>query len=192
MDVYKNFPVFESENFFIREVRISDADDLLKVYSDEKALPFFNGDNCHGDDFHYTTKERMSEAIKFWQFSYDNGYFVRWSIVDKRLDAAVGTIELFHRDDTSPVYDNCGLLRLDLLSDYEKESIIKEILSVIMPAVYELFGDKVVTKVKSFATERLAAVKALGFVLPKEGFKLQNEEECRDYYVAKLTETYKI
>ena len=68
------------------------------------------------------------------------------------------------------------------------ESIIKEILSVIMPAVYELFGDKVVTKVKFFATERLAAVKALGFVLPKEGFKLQNEEECRDYYVAKLTE----
>lgn len=63
---------------------------------------------------------------------------------------------------------------------------------MIMPAVYELFGDKVVTKVKSFATERLAAVKALGFVLPKEGFKLQNEEECRDYYVAKLTETYKI
>lgn len=189
MDVYKNSPVLESENFIIREVRISDTYDLLQVYSDEKAVPFFNGDNCHGDDFHYTTKERMSEAIKFWQFSYDNGYFVRWSIVDKRLDAAVGTIELFHRDDTSPIYDNCGLLRLDLRSDYEKESIIKEILSVIMPAVYELFGDKVVTKVKFFATERLAAVKALGFVLPKEGFKLQNEEECRDYYVAKLTET---
>ena len=168
MDVYKNFPVLESENFIIREVRISDAYDLLQVYSDEKAVPFFNGDNCHGDDFHYTTKERMSEAIKFWQFSYDNGYFVRWSIVDKRIDAAVGTIELFQRDDTSPIYDNCGLL--------------------IMPAVYELFGDKVVTKVKFFATERLAAVKALGFVLPKEGFKLQNEEECRDYYVAKLTE----
>ena len=185
MDVYKNFPVLESENFIIREVRISDAYDLLQVYSDEKAVPFFNGDNCHGDDFHYTTKERMSEAIKFWQFSYDNGYFVRWSIVDKRIDAAVGTIELFHRDDTSPIYDNCGLLRLDLRSDYEKESIIKEILSVIMPAVYELFGDKVVTKVKSFATERLAAVKALGFSLPSEGLKGNSGEIFNDYYIKK-------
>ena len=45
MDVYKNFPVLESENFIIREVRISDAYDLLQVYSDEKAVPFFNGDN---------------------------------------------------------------------------------------------------------------------------------------------------
>lgn len=186
MDVYKNFPVLESENFIIREVRISDAYDLLQIYSDEKAVPFFNGDNCRGDNFHYTTKERMLEAIKFWQFSYDNGYFVRWSIVDKRIDAAVGTIELFHRDDTSPIYDNCGLLRLDLRSDYEKESVIKELLTLLIKPVYDLFGDKIVTKVKSFATERLNAVKNLGFILPEQALKGQNGEEFNDYFVLKI------
>ena len=54
-----------------------------------------------------------------------------------------------------------------------------------MPAVYELFGDKVVTKVKSFATERLAAVKALGFSLPSEGLKGNSGEIFNDYYIKK-------
>lgn len=158
----------------------------------KKAVPYFNGDNCHGDDFHYTSLKRMQEAISFWLWSYENGYFVRWSIIDKDADEVVGTIELFRHEDKVAVYDNCGLLRLDLRSDYEKRDVIAEILSLIIAPSYDMFGDKTITKVKYFAFERLAAVKALGFVLPKEGFKLQNEEECRDYYVAKLTETYKI
>lgn len=51
MNVYEKCPVLESENFLLRKVCLEDSDDLLKVYSDEKAVPFFNGDNCHGDDF---------------------------------------------------------------------------------------------------------------------------------------------
>ena len=73
MNVYEKCPVLESENFLLRKVCLEDSDDLLKVYSDEKAVPFFNGDNCHGDDFYYTTIERMQEAVKFWLWSYDNG-----------------------------------------------------------------------------------------------------------------------
>ena len=77
MDVFKALPVFDGARFALRGVQKSDAADLLKVYSDERAVPFFNGDNCHGDDFHYTTIERMNEAVAFWLFSYENGYFVR-------------------------------------------------------------------------------------------------------------------
>lgn len=183
MNVYENCPEFEGENFKLRKVLVEDAGDLLKVYSDEKAVPFFNGDNCHGDNFNYTTVERMQEAIKFWLWSYDSGYFVRWTIIDKKNNIAVGTIELFHHDDEIKEYDNSGLLRLDLRSDYEKEDTIKEILLLIIQPVFDLFGDKIVTKVKSFATERLAAVKSLGFSLPKQALKGQNEEEFRDYFV---------
>ena len=52
---YMTCPAFESENYLLRLVEPTDVTDLLNVYSDEKAVPFFNGDNCHGDDFHYTT-----------------------------------------------------------------------------------------------------------------------------------------
>ena len=63
-DVYKNCPIYEDKDYTLRLVRLEDKVDLLKVYSDEKAIPFFNGDNCGGDDFHYTNENRMEQAIE--------------------------------------------------------------------------------------------------------------------------------
>lgn len=34
-----------NNNLLVRLIREDDADDLLQVYSDKNALPFFNGDN---------------------------------------------------------------------------------------------------------------------------------------------------
>lgn len=77
MNPYETCPVFENENYLLRLITPADAEDLLQVYSDEKAVPYFNSDNCNGDDFHYTTLKRMQEAVQFWEFSYQHGYFVR-------------------------------------------------------------------------------------------------------------------
>lgn len=62
---YEKCPVFESENYLLRLIEPADVKDLLLVYSDEKAVPLFNGDNCNGDDFHYTTPERIAAVEKF-------------------------------------------------------------------------------------------------------------------------------
>ena len=59
MNIYETCPTLESEKFVIRLFKDEDVDDLLKVYSDKLALPFFNSDNCDGDNFYYSTKERM-------------------------------------------------------------------------------------------------------------------------------------
>ncbi len=45
-DVYKNCPEYENEDYIFRMVSQKDKLDLLKVYSDKKAVPFFNSDNC--------------------------------------------------------------------------------------------------------------------------------------------------
>ena len=90
-------PIYENENYLLRLVEASDGPDLLRVYSDDKAVPYFNSDNCNGDDFHYTTMERMQAAIDFWLWAYGDKGFVRWAIVDKGAGQAVGTIELFNR-----------------------------------------------------------------------------------------------
>lgn len=186
MNVYKTLPTFDGERFTLRGVLNTDGENLLKVYGDAKAAPYFNGDNCHGDDFHYATLERMNEAIKFWLWSYDNGYFVRWAVVDKTADAAVGTIELFHRDSANDVFDNCGLLRLDLRSDYEKSEYIAQILELIINPTYDLFYcDKIATKVKPFATERLSAVTSLGFTISNDPLVGNDGEHYFDYYVLK-------
>lgn len=184
MNPYEKCPVYENETFLLRLVEPSDAPDLLLVYSDEKAVPFFNSDNCNGDDFHYTTPERMQSAIGFWRLAYDQGAFVRWSVIDKRTKEAVGTIELFNRQSQDYFHD-CGLLRLDLRSDYEREESIRRILSLVVPPAFGLFGcEMIATKIPAFAPDRKAAAEAMGFQASQE--KLiggDDQKEYGDYYV---------
>ncbi|QNM10155.1 GNAT family N-acetyltransferase [Wansuia hejianensis] len=162
-DVYKNCPIYENESFVLRMVRKADALDLLKVYSDKMAVPFFNSDNCGGDDFYYTTENKMEPVIDYWFFEYNRAGFVRWTVVSKAVDKAIGTIELFHRD-ADDYFTNCGLLRLDIRSDYEFSNEIIKILDLIIEPAYTLFNcDIIATKANSNATERIKALKQLGF-----------------------------
>lgn len=182
-DVYEHCPGFECERFSLRLIRDDDCSDLLKVYSDERAVPLFNSDNCNGDDFHYTTAERMKQAIDFWKFSYDNRYFVRWTITDKENNEAIGTLELFHRD-SDDFFDNCGVLRLDLRSDYENNGDIQEILKLIIAPAFELFNcDKIATKAVPQAAERIAVLTESGFKPSKEKLIGHDGTEYDNYYV---------
>ncbi|MBQ3044593.1 MAG: GNAT family N-acetyltransferase [Clostridia bacterium] len=183
MDVYKICPLFENDRFLLRHVQIEDCSDLLKVYSDKKSVPFFNSDNCYGDDFYYTTKERMKEAIEYWFFEYNRKGFVRWSIVDKSSNEAIGTIELFHRKATD-YFTKCGLLRLDLRSDYETKDKIISILSPVLQPTFKLFRcDKIATKSIPEASERIDALKSLGFSLSDKKLIGHDGTEYTDYFV---------
>ena len=51
MDVYEKCRSLKSDRFLLLLVRQEDAEDFLHVYSDRNTLPFFNSDNCHGDNF---------------------------------------------------------------------------------------------------------------------------------------------
>lgn len=161
-NIYKHAVQFENQRFLLRFVSKEDADDLLAVYSDKNALPFFNSDNCHGDNFYYPTRERMAQAIDFWICSYENGWFVRWSVVDKTIGKAVGTVELFTRASDDGL--SGAVLRLDLRSDYENRGIIENLLTLLLPRVPEYFTSPVITKAPIYAVERIAALQALGFV----------------------------
>ena len=124
MNIYETCPVLESEKFIIRLFQDDDCDDLLKVYSDKNALPFFNSDNCDGDNFYYSTKERMTDAIGFWHMAYENGWFVRMSIVDKAVEAVIGTVELCVRV-SEDAFDNMGILRVDRVKAIQKVGFTK-------------------------------------------------------------------
>ena len=108
-DVYSNCPAFENAKYMLRFVEEQDADDLLEVYSDKNALPFFNSDNCD------------------------------------------------------------GVLRLDVGSAYEKESVLYHIMSLIVPPAFELFDcNEIITKVPNYAVERIRAVQRFGFTKSEE------------------------
>lgn len=181
IDVYKNCPSFENESYLLRMVEKEDTADLLKVYSDEKAVPFFNSDNCGGDDFHYRTEDRMEQAIEYWLWEYGRRGFVRWTIISKATNEAIGTIEIFHRE-AEDYFTNCGLLRFDIRSDYEIADEIAKILRLILRPAYTLFHcDKIAVKAIASAQERIAALKMLGFV-PAEEKLIGHDKTAYDSY----------
>ena len=163
MNIYETVPVLESGRFLLRQAEDTDCGDLLKVYSDKNALPFFNSDNCDGDNFYYATEERMAEALKFWEQSYQNGWFARLSIVDKAVSRVIGTVELCLRV-SEDEFNHMGILRIDVGSGYEKEDLLYEITALITPHMFELLGcEGIITKVPIYAVERRKAVERTGF-----------------------------
>lgn len=158
-NVYKDCPMFKSDCITLKQTTIEDADELLKCYSDKEAVKFFNSDNCNGDEFHYTTVERMKKAIDFWKFSYENKYFVRWTIVLNDTDEKIGTIEMFHRE-AEDEFNHYGVLRMDLQSKYEKQKYIDNILDIVNSNFFETFSvEYILTKAIPNASERIESLK---------------------------------
>ena len=183
MDVYQECPVLESGRFVLRPVKREDCPDLLRVYSDEQAVPLFNSDNCPGDDFHYQTPERMAQAIRFWEFSYQNRFFVRWSIVDRQTMEVVGTIELFRRE-AEDFFTDTALLRLDLRSDYEREDVLKEILILIVETACEMFNcDTITTKAVPAARARRNVLETIGFQESPNTLKGHDGTPYQHYFI---------
>lgn len=163
INIFEKSPVIENDNFLLRMVMKKDCDNLLEVYSDKNALPFFNSDNCDGDNFYYCSKDRMLEAIDFWNLSYKNGWFVRLAIVDKLILKVIGTIELWLRI-SEDAFNEMGILRVDVRSEYEKTDKLFEIFSLIISQAYEMLEcNGIITKAPIYAVDRIEAIQKLGF-----------------------------
>lgn len=181
MNIYVKCPQLENDDFLIRQLDWQDINDLLSVYSDEKAVPNFNSDNCDGDDFYYDTFEKMKNAIDFWFYSYSQKYFVRWSIVEKKSDKVIGTIEYFKRESVDD-FNESGVLRLDLGSKHETAEYISNIISLFVPNAFEMLDcDRIITKAVS--PERIAALEDFGFTKTDNPVIGSNGVEYFSYYV---------
>ncbi|MBQ8556822.1 MAG: N-acetyltransferase [Clostridia bacterium] len=157
MNVYENCPTFITQRFTLRLIHKEDAAGLLRVYSDTQAQPYFNADNCTGD-FCINTLESMQECVNMWIWSYDNGWFVRWTILEK--GTPIGTVEMFRQDEVN----RRGVLRIDVRSDREFEDVHDELLETMLPELFDMFGcDQIVTKAKSFMVQRKSALAVHGF-----------------------------
>lgn len=162
-DVYRSCPVYQGKKIILRKTVMNDADSLLKCYSDEKAVPLFNSDNCHGDNFYYRTIERMKQAIEFWEFSYQNRHFVRWTIVEKNERTIIGTVEMFHRI-AEDEFNHYGVLRIDLQSKYEKKEYFSDILEIVDKHFYSAFNvENILTKANQSAVQRIESLHCKGY-----------------------------
>lgn len=168
MSIFEKCPELKSEHYLLRLTGAEDLEGLLAVYSDRNALPFFNSDNCNGDNFYYTTPERMKEAMDFWAYSYKNGWFARMTITERSGSHIIGTAELCRRA-SEDAFDGMCILRVDVGSGYETEAVLTEIFGLILPHTDELLGTRgIVTKGPVYAVERVRALKNNGFTLSEQ------------------------
>lgn len=180
-NVYESCPVFTCGHLTLRLIEAEDAEDLLQVYGDPGNVPYFNGDNCHGNTFYYPTMERMQQAVAFWVNSYRRGYFVRWSIVERQT--VIGTVECFYRGPSDALGDS-ALLRIDLRRDRDTPRINGAILDLLLPQLKELFGGhSAVIKAPSIARSRIAALTERGFRLSEEKLVGEGGETYGDYWI---------
>ena len=160
---YQVCPVFESNHLIYRLVQENDAQDLLACYSDPASIPLFNSDNCH-NDFNFQTLEEMSKCIRYWLEEYEQQGYVRFSLVEKNSDKAVGTIEFFARKESVVGLGEVGVLRLDLVSRLETEALITEIFAMVKDELYDCFGvHTVITKAIPRAEQRVVALMNSGY-----------------------------
>ncbi|MCM1024962.1 MAG: N-acetyltransferase [Roseburia sp.] len=164
MNIYQKRRVLENERFLLRMIEKEDCQDLLKVYSDKNALPFFNSDNCNGDNFYYPTMKHMADALDFWMQAYQNSWFARLSIVDKSASQVIGTVELCLRV-SEDAFNAMGILRIDVRSDCEEENLLYDLFSLVTPSVSELVDGNggVLTKAPIYAVERIKALQRAGY-----------------------------
>lgn len=164
LGTYQNPPVWENELILLRPVTLEDAQALLHCYGDVHAVPYFNSDQCNGDDFYYATVERMADAITFWEQSRERQEFVRWAVVDQSFGEVVGTVEMFHRR-APDAYDHAGILRVDVQSRMETRAFLHALLSLCLRHFYDAFEvERILTKAPPYAAERIIALTATGFV----------------------------
>ncbi|MBO4638043.1 MAG: GNAT family N-acetyltransferase [Clostridiales bacterium] len=187
-NVYEKCPELGNDRWLLRLVTEDDSTDLMEVYGDKNAVPFFNSDNCHGDNFYYPTKEKMDQAIDFWLYSYGEKYFVRFAVIDKAAGKAVGTIEAFHRPYRED-FGEVGVIRLDLGSAYETADVIKDILSVIIPPSFGLFDcNEIISKCPIYAVERSKAFLDFGFTPDGRCLVGDDGYAYNGYWIIKKTE----
>ncbi|MCL2056925.1 MAG: hypothetical protein FWH02_06880 [Oscillospiraceae bacterium] len=165
---YEKCPVYETTHFLIRLIQSEDAEALVKCYSDSKSQELFNADNCTGD-FCIDTTDGMATCINAWLQAYENKEYIRFAIVDKSFDKAIGTIEMFGGD--------TGVLRIDIASVYEKPSELEEIIDICVKNFYDLFA------VKTIATKAIPKAQFRIEALLKSGFCLSDFKKRKNYYL---------
>lgn len=160
---YEKCPIYETNSFILRLVQESDAEDLLECYSDCISTKFFNSDNCTSN-FIYHSLDEMNNCIQFWIQSYENQCFIRFSIIDKKINKAIGTIEFFAKEDTFENFGKVGVLRIDFVSKYELDTLITEILNVTKDNFYKVFKvNHIITKAIPEAEQRVMALRGSGY-----------------------------
>lgn len=180
MKILKKFPIIETQKIRLRELRLEDAPELLKYYSNEKVYRYLD---WNGPE----TLERTYEVIKRWNQGYVNGRIIRFAIADKVTDKIIGSIFL------NEFEGKRAEIGYELSESYWRQGIMSEAIHEILSLGFNQLG---LVRIQAFVcSENMASkeiLKKLNF--KEEGYLRQFEchhvtGKCKDMYVYGLLNT---
>lgn len=178
MSIFEYCPNYRFKDITLTKTTEEHAEELLRCYSDARVIALFNSDNCT-TNFECKTIEQMKSLIAYWEKSYDEGTFVRLSVVLNDTYEIIGTVEMYRREENDN-FNGYGMLRIDLRSDYEDYDIISQILQIVDRYFYDEFEvAHILTKAPESADDRISALNDADFCPLKQLVT----DKYGDYYV---------
>jgi len=185
-DPYAKCPEFDTEHFHLRQVREEDAEALLHAFYGDLSEWMFYGTDMSRSIFagRYATLDEMRKCIRSWLEEYKNRYYIRFTVIDKETNKAVGTIEVFDNIHSEKKWKiefvlHGFVLHIDLALPYETKEYIAELLDLANREFFRLFGfSYLLIRAVPEAKERIAALLA-------DGYEPFEWERGREHYYAK-------
>ena len=155
-------PIYETHNLIFAKVKIADAEDLFDCYSDPITKGHMNNDNC-GGEWPCNSIDIVKHGIKGWEKEFAARFYIRWSVTFKLTNKIIGTIEIAPVPNITRFLDGVcktGILRIDIISLLESESVFTEILKMVTDNFFADFDiENIVTKASQVDTQRILALK---------------------------------
>jgi ribosomal-protein-alanine N-acetyltransferase len=178
--ILKEIPVIETEKIIIRKLKLEDAPELVKYYSNENVCRYLD---WNGPE----TLERGYEIIKIWNQGYIDGWIIRFAIADKVTDEIIGTIFL------NEFEGKRAEIGYELSECYWRHGIMSEAIHKVLSLGFEQLD---LVRIQAFVCDENMASKEIlkKFNFKEEGYLRQFEchnvtEECKDMFVYGLLNT---
>jgi Acetyltransferases, including N-acetylases of ribosomal proteins len=178
--IFKEFPEIETDKIRLRKLRLEDAEELLKYYSNENVYQYLD---WNGPE----SLERSNEIIKVWNQGYNQGRIIRFAVADKKTDKIIGTIFL------SEFQGKRAEIGYELSESYWHQGIMSEAIHEVLLLGFKRIG---LVRIQAFVcSENIASKEILKkFNFKEEGYLRQYEchnvtGKCKDMYVYGLLKT---
>jgi ribosomal-protein-alanine N-acetyltransferase len=159
--MFEEFPEIETENLILRQIQLSDAEDVFNFYSDQEVVKYHDVEA-------FTSIERTESLIKRWQQGFQNQQRMRWGITEKQNNIIIGTCGYSFSKNYL-----CAEIGYELAKKYWRQGIMLEAIRNIMK-----FGFQKMEVNRIQATVMLENTPSMNLLL-KLGF--QEEGILREY-----------
>ena len=170
----KEFPVIEGEKIRLRKLKLEDANELLKYYSNKNVYRYLD---WNGPE----TLERCYDVIQIWNKGYIDGWIIRFAIADKATDKIIGTIFL------NEFEGKRAEIGYELSESYWRKGIMSEAIHKVLSFGFEKLE---LVRIQAFVCEENIASRYLlkKFSFKEEGYLRKFEchavtRECKYMYI---------